>query len=227
MVYGYAITALRHAGKQMSFGQFNAGTDSTDSNALVFLIQQTLLLMQTVTLVKVVAVHGGGIVPVGTVDVQPMVNQMDAGPNGTQTANPHAIIYGVPFFRLQGGINAIVCDPQPGDIGMCAFASRDISSVKSTKAVANPGSRRVYDWSDGLYIGGFLNVTPTAYLEFAADGTVTLKSPTAVNVQAPQVTVNSPAVTLGSATTIDGVVFLEHTHSGVQTGGGVSGPVVP
>ncbi len=170
----------------MSYGQFDAGTDSNEFNALSFLIEQALLKMQTITLVKVVGVHGAGVAPTGTVDVQPMVNQMAAGPNGTRTAVPHGTIYGIPFFRLQGGPSAIVCDPVVGDIGLCGFASRDISSVKANKATANPGSQRTYDWADGLYLGGYLNGSPTQYVQMLAagagikihtGGTVTLDAP--------------------------------------------------
>ena len=59
---------------------------------------------------------------------------------------------------------------------MCAFASRDISTVKNTKAVSNPGSQRTYDWSDGLYLGGFINGAPTQYLQFLG-GSIKAKSP--------------------------------------------------
>ena len=213
------------------YGQFTPGTDQAEFNALSFLIQQALLKMQTVTLVRVVAVHGGGVVPAGTVDVQPMVNQM----TGNRVAVSHGTIYGVPFFRVQGGVGAIICDPVAGDIGLCAFASRDISAVKSTKAPANPGSQRTFDWADGLYLGGFLNVAPTAYLEFNTDHSITLVSPVKVTIQAPaidlegstSITINSPAVHItGGGTQIDGKTFLTHEHSGVQSGGSNTGGVV-
>lgn len=152
----------------MSYGQFNAGTDQDEFNSISFLIDQAIMLLQTITLVKVVSVHGAGVGPTGTVDVQPLVNQMVAGPNGTRTAVPHGTIYDIPFFRLQGGNSAFICDPVVGDIGKCAFASRDISSVKANKDVANPGSLRVYDWSDGLYLGGYINGTPTQYIQMLA-----------------------------------------------------------
>jgi phage baseplate assembly protein gpV len=47
-----------------------------------------------------------------------------------------------------------------------------------------------------------------------------------ITVTATQVTVTGSSVILGTATTIDGRVFLNHTHSGVQTGSGVTGKVV-
>lgn len=197
------------------FGQFDPSTDSSDFTATAFLIQQALLKMQTITLVKVLAVHGGGVGPVGSVDVQPLVNQM----TGDRTAVAHGTIFGIPYFRVQGGDNAIVCDPHVGDVGLCAFASRDISAVKATRAVANPGSFRAFDWADGLYFGGFLNLTPTQYLSFDGTG-IKLVSPVKVTVQAPVIEIDG-----SGGTTIDGKNFLAHEHTGVQTGGGTSGPV--
>jgi hypothetical protein len=226
----------------MSYGQQGPATPANEYNAMAFMIQQAMLRMQTVTLVKVMAVHGAGVVPVGTVDVQPLVNQM----TGNRQAVPHATVYGIPFFRLQGGASAIVCDPHVGDIGLCGFASRDISAVKATRAAANPGSFRTFDYADGLYIGGFLNIAPTQYLQFDDTTGVTLVSSVKVKIQAPVIeldgttslTINTPAlsfaptagsVTIGAAgasVTIAGKSFLSHEHTGVATGGGITGGVL-
>lgn len=94
--------------------------------------------IQTVTLVKVITVAATGVSPVGTVDVQPLVQMIDGAGNIFDAGQ----IFSVPYFRLQGGANAVICDPQVGDIGLCAFASRDISSVKRNKAQSAPASRR-------------------------------------------------------------------------------------
>ena len=42
-----------------------------------YIVESILSRIQTVTLVKVVAVKGGGLSPVGMVDVQPLVSQID------------------------------------------------------------------------------------------------------------------------------------------------------
>jgi hypothetical protein len=110
--------------------------------------------------------NDGGVSPVGTVDVRPLVHQMA----GNRTAVPHGVIYKIPYMRLQGGANAIILDPQVGDIGMCGFCSRDSSTVVATRKAALPASLRKYNWSDGLYIGGFLNAVPTQYIRFSDDG---------------------------------------------------------
>ena len=206
---------------------------------LSFLMKKSLEKMQTATLVKVVAVsNSGGVDPVGTVDVVPMVDQIDS--NGESI--PHTTIFNVPYCRLQGGANAIIIDPQVGDIGIAVFASRDISKVKSTKSASPPDSRRVYSFSDALYIGGVLNGAPEQYIQFSASG-IAIFSPTNTTVTAPVVgvnaststTVTTPTMTVngnivinGDLTTTgqiaaDGVVLNTHTHGGVQPGGGNRG----
>ncbi len=152
-------------------------------NQLLFIIRQQIAKMQTATIVNVVACsNDGGVSPVGTVDVQILVNQID----GQGVPTPHITMYGLPYLRMQGGANAVILDPQPGDIGIAIFASRDISTVVSTKAQANPGSYRQYDFSDGMYLGGLLNAAPIQFVQFSTSG-IKVVSPTAVTVTAPSI----------------------------------------
>lgn len=154
-------------------GQADQTSGGSEFNAISFVFSQLLGRIATATLVQVKAVSNtGGVSPVGTVDIQPMVNQIDGGGNAT----PHGTIFSLPYFRLQGGTNAVILDPQVGDIGVAVFASSDISVVQETKAVANPGSRRTFDWADGLYLGGFLNGTPTQFIQFVEGGGLSFKS---------------------------------------------------
>jgi hypothetical protein len=156
-------------------------------NNLAFIIQQALSKVQTATVVKVIACsNAGGVSLVGTVDVQILVNQI----SGQKVATPHVTMYGLPYLRIQGGANAIIIDPQPGDIGIAVFASRDITNVKSTKAQASPNTFRTHDFADGMYLGGLLNGAPSQYVQFTATG-ISVVSPNAVSVTAPSVTVNS------------------------------------
>lgn len=220
---------------------------ASDYLALVFVIQQLLGRLSTVTLVKVVAcTNDGGLAPWGTVDVIPLVNQV----TGDGETIPHGTLFKLPYFRLQGGKNAVIIDPEPDDIGMAAFCSRDISAVKAdpTAAVANanankggapPGSARQFDMADGLYLGGFLNGQPEQYVQFNASG-ITVVSPTKVRVQAPTIELAGAVHQTNGDVTIAGNITLPtgdvtagsiglktHHHSGVQTGGGTSGPPVP
>lgn len=210
---------------------------ASDYATQLFIIQQQIGRLATCTLVKVVAcTNAGGVSPVGTVDVQPLINQL----TGDQQAVPHGQLFKLPYCRLQGGANALILDPQPGDIGIACFASRDISTAKTPAAAANikagevvgvnPGSLRQYDMSDGLYVGACLNGIPTQYVQFSAAG-IKIHSPTKVTIEAPAieligpVTASQTIVATGNVTG-QGTSLHTHTHSGVTPGGGNSGPPV-
>jgi hypothetical protein len=205
---------------------------ASDYATLRFIIQQSLLRMQTAMPVKVVkATNPGSVAPVGFVDVVPLVNQV----TGDNTAVPHVTIFGVPYCRLQGGANAVILDPEVGDVGICLFASRDISAVKADpqSAVANganPASARTFDFADAVYVGGMLNAVPTQYVQFSTAG-IKLLSPTKVTIEAPAIELKGPVT---ATSTIDatgeitgnGTHLHTHMHSGVQPGGGNTGPPV-
>ena len=192
---------------------------------IAFMVQQALGKMQTATLVRIEScTNAGGLSPVGYVDVTPLVNQLDGQGNPT----PHVTIYNVPYFRLQGGANGIIIDPQKGDIGVAVFASRDISQVKTTKKQGNPGSHRQYSFADGMYLGGMLNGTPTQYVQFSTAG-IKIHSPVAVVLDAPDIQLNAATVEINGTTsttvttptfTVNGATVLNGTIS--QTGGGAA-----
>lgn len=197
-------------------GQQKPASTWGEFNNIAFMVQQALGKMQTATLVRIEAcTNAGGLSPVGFVDVTPLVNQLDSA--GTPT--PHSTIHNVPYFRLQGGANAIIIDPQKGDIGVCVFASRDISKVKSTKKQANPGSFRRYDFSDGLYLGGMLNGQPTQYIQFNADG-IKIYSPTKISVEAPiiEATATTSATVTAPQAFVVASVLAKVTAPAIQLG---------
>jgi len=185
-----------------AFGQQNLNSGNTEFNALSFVIQQALAKINVATLVKVIAVYGGGTAVVGTVDVLPLVQQVA----GDGTVVPHTTIYGVPYMRVQGGANAVIIDPVVGDIGFCVFADRDINSAQDTCAPAPPSSERRFDMSDGLYIGGWCgNLAPSQYMQFLAGSillqTTAVNTPTAYQVGGVQVLKSPVAVSTPSAHT--------------------------
>ena len=173
-------------------GQAGLWAGTCDFNKTTFLVQQILGTTRTATLVKILTcTNSGAVDAVGFVNVQPLVNLID----GLGTSSPMGIIHNVPYFRVQGGANAIICDPQVGDIGIALISDRDISSVKATKAQANPGSRRRFDMADALYIGGVINAVPTQYVQFNSDG-IDIKD------------INENSIVMGSSgITINGVLF--------------------
>lgn len=204
-------------------GAASQATGGDDTSTQAFLIWQILRAISGAKLVKVKAVTNvGDVSPVGFVDVQPLVNQLD----GWNNATPHGTVYHLPYFRLQGGTNAVIIDPQVGDIGVAVVEDRDISSVKANAAQANPGSKRIFDIADGLYLGGFLNGTPTQYVRFSAEG-VAVVSPTKVTLQAPLVevdastsfTVNSPQSGFSGTVIIQGLLSWLNGMTGSTVSG--------
>jgi hypothetical protein len=155
-------------GTQLTTGALKPWSAWGDYDGVIFAVRQALNKMQTATLVQIVAVtNDGGVSPIGTVDVMPLVNQVDS--LGIPT--PHGTVFGISYLRIQGGSNAVIVDPQVGDIGVAVFCSRDISKVKSTQQQANPGSNRKYSFADGIYLSTVLSASaPTQYLQFNADG---------------------------------------------------------
>lgn len=197
-----------------------------DYDATSFVVTRLMNRLATTALVQVKAVTtAGAVAAVGFVDVAPMVNQVD----GIGDPQPHDTIYNLPYVRIQGGGNAVILDPVIGDIGLAVFCSRDISTVKRTKAIGNPGSRRTFDWADGLYIGGVLNGIPTQYVQFNSSG-ITVKSPQTITLTGNSIvlngatTVNGNVGTTGSLTNNGHAVGSTHEHTGVTTGTGISGP---
>lgn len=141
-----------------------------DHNVVAFIVKRYLAQMSTMKVVKVKAVAGGGTAASpGTVDVQPLVNQLDGYGNKVE----HGTVYKLPWYRMQGGSGAVVCDPKAGDVGMVICADRDTSAVRTSGGEpANPGSYRKFDLADGVYVGGILNGAPEQFVAFTDDGIV-------------------------------------------------------
>lgn len=189
------------------------------------------------TLVRVISVtNAGDLSPVGYVDILPLVQQLDT--SGKPIS--HAVIHNVPYSRVQGGANAVIIDPQAGDIGAAIFCDKDISRVKVnakadlSKAESMPGSLRRHDMSDAAYLYTVIGQTPTQYIQFNSAG-ITVHSPVKVTVSAPDVQVNAqtaeviatasagvtaPVINLGASgqtlrefiTSAFQALFNSHTH---------------
>lgn len=216
---------------------------ANESAVLTFFVSRMIGRISTAILVRVVScTNSGGVSPVGSVDILPLVGQV----TGDGQIIPHKTVYGVPYQRIQGGANAVIIDPEPGDLGLAVVCSRDISAVKISKAPGGPGSARQYNIADAVYIGGCLNATPTQYVRFSAGG-VEIVSPTKITLTAPTVEVNAstefhvispqsefsgtihtPETITGDTDVIaDGISGATHTHGGIQPGGSNTAPPNP
>lgn len=225
------------------YSQIDDDDSSSDLTTIMAIAQRLIERMSVMKLVKVVAVHpGSGTPPVGgTVDVQLLVNQIDGMGNPVQ----HGTVNGLPVFRSQGGPWAIIIDPAVGDYGFVVCADRDSSLVLQTPGQANPGSRRRYNVADGVYIGGVgsMNAAPTGYVQLNADGTWNLTdkfgnvlqgasggitaTPAGGGVFKVSGNLQVTGSIIGGDPGSDQVNLQTHTHTGVTTGGGTSGPPTP
>jgi hypothetical protein len=154
------------------YSQDQLADGSSDLNAIFAICRNMIAQLDVMKLVKVVSVTAGSGTPPtpATITVQPLVSQID----GNGYAVPHGNISGIPCARIQGGTAAIIVDPVAGDVGYVVCADRDSSVVvaSGTNTTQNPGSRRRYNISDGVYCGSLLNSTaPTSYVWLKTDGT--------------------------------------------------------
>lgn len=179
---------------QFGYGQQHPWDGNSDYSKILAAARTLIALINVATPVKVVAVDAsGGIAPAGTVDVLPLVSQID----GIGNATPHSTVFGLTYFRLQGGDNAVIIDPKVGDVGFAVFADRDISAVKAAKAQALPGSRRRFSLADGVYLGAILREAPKSYIWFAPDGTITMspdQGTTFIKLEAGKITLSADEI---------------------------------
>lgn len=126
-----------------------------------WIIQNLIRQIHTAELVKVLAVYPTED-KVGFVDVQPLVQERTT----RDVVLEQSPIFKVPFARVQGGKSALIIDPVIGDIGLAIFAQRDITNVIATGEQGAAPTDRAYSSADGLYLGGFLNMDATQFLQF-------------------------------------------------------------
>lgn len=162
---------------------------ATEHNSDVFVINQILARFRTVALVQVVSCsNDGGLSPWGTVVATPVINMV----NGIGQAQNYSPIYNMPYIRIQGGTDAIIIDPQPGDYGLALICDRDISSPKNITILPttvpnsyNPSTSRVASLADGVYLGGCLNGIPLRTIQFDGLGNIVMTAPAAIKILAP------------------------------------------
>ena len=212
-------------------GAQDPASDLTDLHSLTFLARQLIALISTATLVQVQKVTNtpGQVAPIGRVDVLPLVNQVD----GLGNATPHEVVGGLPYSRLAGGGNAILMDPEQGDIGLVMFAGSDISSVLAKSpagnkgnAQANPGSRRRHDMQDGVYVSLTRGPAPGTYIAFTSPGiTIVDTFGNKMVFGAEGVNVNGALITLdGDVITKHGTSLDHHVNTQVMSGSSDTGP---
>lgn len=223
-------------------GQQGFSSAASDFNATAFQIEQALRKINTCEPVRVVSVQPGAVGPVGSVSVQPLVNLVTGAGDGLAQSE----LFQLPYLRIQGGENAFICDPQPGDMGLAVYAMRDTESVKANRdgQPANPGSARTYSKGDGFFLGGFLNKTPKRYVMLddtgitfddgqggrleLKGGKLTITAPAGIESTSPTEVHHTPTLVFGdgegSSATMNANLSINGTvtSTGDQTAGGIS-----
>ena len=160
----------------------------SDFNSLSFFIRQSILNTVNVAIpVRVDTVERNATEQgAGYLSATPLVCQLDGSGNRLEPVS----IPRLPYFRLQHGTAAIVCDPAPGDVGLAVFAQQDTSKLTGKNEPVPPGSLRVFDMSDGFYLGGFWGPTPKTFIHIEQSGDIVVTAPASETVNTPTITVN-------------------------------------
>lgn len=192
---------------------------ATDFQTIKFIVDSILSHVRTAQSVRVINVTGGGLGPIGTVDVVPQVAQVNGIGQGQPYTNP---VYGRPYTRYQGGSSAIILDPEVGDLGLLICCDRDTSNVIATLSASLPASLRRFNFADGFYFGASPSgITPTQYVQFLpASAGINVKSPGPVNINGAIISA------AGEITDANGVTLGTHEHlPGTYTAPSGGGPI--
>ena len=200
--------------------KLNSG--ASEYNAISFLVEQMIKgMVNTAIPVRVDSCTKPGVGgAAGYVSATPLVQQRGADGKSLQPVS----LPQLPYYRVQAGTAAVVLDPQPGDIGLAVFSQQDASNVKAgTSEPVQAGSFRAFDMSDGFFVATHYGQTPTTFVHLDPEkGEVTIKAPTKITIDAPQIELKG-AVTMGGAgssdtITLDGSIV---TNGNISTSGEV------
>lgn len=233
----------------MSDKELSANYDNFASsnplNSMEFFIRSLISQVVSTSLPVVVTAveRKGEEAGAGYVTVKPLLQPRNNSGDGLEVTT----IPKLPYFRLQHGKAAIICDPKVGDIGLAVVAKQDISNINGSTTPKVPATYRKFDPSDSFYIGGFWGKAPEVFIHLEDEGTIKIKAPTKISMEAPECevnastsfTVNSSQINLngpisgGGSGGADarftgdvnakGISLTSHTHTGVQSGNSSTG----
>ena len=233
----------------MSDKELSANYDNFASsnplNSMEFFIRSLISQVVSTSLPVVVTAveRKGEEAGAGYVTVKPLLQPRNNSGDGLEVTT----IPKLPYFRLQHGKAAIICDPKVGDIGLAVVAKQDISNINGSTTPKVPATYRKFAPSDSFYIGGFWGKAPEVFIHLEDEGTIKIKAPTKISMEAPECevnastsfTVNSSQINLngpisgggsgGADATFTGDVnakgisLTSHTHTGVQSGNSSTG----
>ena len=174
-------------------------TDYVDEyNGLIYIINSIISnRVRGAEIVKVIANNGDG-----TIDVLPVIKNVDASENAIQETP----IFNIKYMEWQYGINAFQAEPAIGDIGLLIVCTKDTKNVKSG-IVGDLGS---FELESGIYFGGLkgLNQPATQFIKMDENG-ITITTPKTLTVNTTENAIinatKSVTVTATEDATINGV----------------------
>lgn len=191
-----------------------------------------------------------------TATVQISISGVRTNTDGSTTAIELPLLVDVPVFFPAGGGYTLTFPVEKGDECLVSFAARAIDAWWQSGGIQPPVSARMHDLSDGFAFVGFRSQRRilsdisgsatqlrsddgTTFVEVTS-GTVRLKAPAKIVLDAPVVeftgtaavlneaTAGTPFTVAGSLSATDDVLasgksLRSHVHSGVQPGSGTTG----
>ncbi len=137
--------------------------------------------------------------------------------------NQKDFLYNVPVKHLQSQKAFVFLGLNKGDKGTVRFFDTDVTEYYHGGEYTAIGGRN-HDINDNLFSLGFYP-KKEHYIFPSGDVVIGTKDGALINLTGQAITITGGNITIGSNTTIDGKVFLEHTHSNGNQGNPTGGVI--
>lgn len=141
------------------------------------------------------------------------------------------ILQNVPVRHLKSPTGFFILKLKVGDRGIVRFFDDDIDLYRTSGVIAESSEVKVHDINDNIFEIGFYPdnenyIYPDGDLVIGTKaGALISMTGNGINITGGNINITGSAVNIGNNTTIDGKVFLDHTHSNGNNGAD-TGPVV-
>lgn len=183
----------------------------SDYNALDFFVRSVIRnsISTAIPVVVTGVTRNGSSGRAEYVSALPLITSTDADGNAIEPVE----IPKMPFFRLQHGTAAIVCDPVVGDVGLAIFAQKDVSGNDGATEPRAPATFRTFDMSDGFYLGGFFGKKPETFIHIEQSGEIVINCANAtvnasgnVKTTANYTEITAPSNKINGTLTVTGLI---------------------
>lgn len=143
-----------------------------------------------------------------------------------------AVVNNIPVFRFGGGGFFMRFPIKTGDFGWLKANDRDISLVMQRGGLEDwPNTERLHSFSDAMFfpdtLKGWLidgdNIDALVLQNMSGSVSIALHDDK-ITLTAPAMDVNVMNTVWNGNLVLDGTLVNTHTHGGVETGGGSTGP---